>query len=284
MACRAHAEEILCRQPEFADFGIDWQLKFLFVLFWTLLAALPLYADVAPLIPLQHGYAVGDPRVLTQQRLFGLAHGMNLLAEACTREPAYREPLALAYAEWQERQAAAIAASHRDLARYYFAGRALDATRLDIARALRLKEQLSLKPGSTQLHAACDTFAEALHKPRYDLQQQYLLLSLAWRFSEATATQAQVEACRSLLTNSEAERLDQSAQLWRQTFAVGIAQAKATLDEHWEDVQLDGTLDEWTTRAREDGKRRAVAERCGDISQWLLTRKADPDDAFNAEP
>ncbi|MFY9326710.1 MAG: hypothetical protein WAO76_01610 [Georgfuchsia sp.] len=262
-------------------------MKYLFVLFWTLLTALPLHAETprpVPLVPLQQGYAVDNPRVLVQQRLFGLAHGVALLATACVREPGYRETLTPAYAEWQERQDAAIAASYRDLARYYFHDRALEATRLDITRALKLKEELSLKPGSKKMYAACDTFVEALHKPRYDLSLQYLLLSLAWRFSEAIATEARVEACRASLSDKEAAALDESAMLWHQTFDAGIAEAKRTLEQRWDDVQLDGTLEEWTARAQEDGKRSAVAERCKTLAQWLPTRKADPDDAFNAEP
>ena len=262
-------------------------MKTLFVLFWTLLAALPLHAETqrsVPLVPLHQGYAVDHPRVLAQQRLFGLAHGVALLAVACVREPAYRETLTLAYAEWQERQEPALAASQHDLARYYFRDRAAEATRLDIARALQLKDRLFLKPGAKDLHAACDTFVEALSKPRYDLGWQYLMLSLAWRLSEATATEARVEACHARLSAEENARLDESAILWRQAFDAGIEEAKKTLEQRWDDVQLDGTLDEWIARAREDGKRSAVAEHCNVLPQWLLTRKADPDDAFNAEP
>lgn len=262
-------------------------MKTLFVLFWTLLAALPLHAETqrqVPLVPLHQGYAADNPRVLAQQRLFGLAHGIALLAATCVREPAYRETLTLAYAEWQERQEPAIAASQRDLARYYFRDRAPEATRSDITRALKLKDRLSLKPGAKDLHAACDTFVEALNKPRYDLGRQYLMLSLAWRLSEATATKARVEACRVRLSAEETAHMDESATLWQQTFAAGIEEARKTLEQRWDDVQLDGTLDEWIARAHEDGKRSAVAERCNALAQWLLTRKADPDDAFNAEP
>ncbi|CAG4884859.1 exported protein of unknown function [Georgfuchsia toluolica] len=259
-------------------------MKSLFVLFWTLLAALPLHAETPQLVQRQQGYAIDNPRVLVQQRLFGLAHGIALLAATCGREPAYRETLPPVYAEWQERQESTIAASQRDLARYYFRDRALEATRRDIAHALKLKDSLSLKPGSQDLHAACATFVEALGKPRYDLGRQYLMLSLAWRLSEAMATEARVEACRARLPVEETARLDESALLWQQAFDAGIEEAKKTLAQRWDDVQLDGTFDEWMARAREDGKRSAVAERCNTLAQWLLTRKADPDDAFNTEP
>ncbi len=262
-------------------------MKYLFVLFWTLLNALPLHAETlrsVPLVPQHHGYALDNPRVLAQQRLFGLAQGVALLDATCVREPAYREALTPAYAEWQERQEATIAASYRDLARYYFHDRALEATESDIARALELKDRLSLKPKSKELNAACDTFAEALHKPHYDLSRQYLGLSLAWRLSEATATEARVAACRARLSAEESARLDEAAILWHQTFATGIEEAKKTLEQRWGDLQLDGTLGEWAARAREDGKRSAVPERCTALPRWLLTNKADPDDAFNTEP
>ena len=262
-------------------------MKYLGVLFWTLLAALPLHAETprsVPLVPLHQGYAVDNPRVLVQQRLFGLAHGVTLLAVTCMREPGYRETLTPVYAKWQERQETAIAASHRDLARYYFRDRAAEATAPDIAHALKLKDSLSFKPGSKELRAACDSFAEALHKPRYDLGQQYLWLSLAWRLSEATATEARVEACRARSSAPETARLDEAAILWHQAFDAGIGVAGKTLEQRWDDLLLDGTPDQWTARAREDGKRSAVAERCSAMPEWLLTRKADPDDAFNTEP
>lgn len=265
-------------------------MKHLFVLFWTLLAALPLFAEtprqvpLVPLVPLHQGYAVDNPRVLAQQRLFGLAHGVALLAATCVRETGYRETLTLTYADWQERQEAAIAASHRDLARHYFRDRALEASRPDISRALGLMDRLSFKPGSKELYAACDSFVEALKKPRYDLRQQYFLWSLAWRLSEATATEARENACRARLSKEETARLDESALLWHQTFDAGIVEAKKILGQRWDDAQLDGTLHEWTAQAREEGKRSGVAERCKALPQWLLTKKADPDDAFNTEP
>jgi len=259
-------------------------LKYLFVLFWTLLTALPLYAETPRLVPLHQGYALDNPRVLVQQRLFGLAHGITLLAATCVREPAYRETLTLAYAEWNEQQSATIEAGMRGLARYYFDEHAAEATRLDIVRALGLKERLKLKPGSPQLHAACDTFVEALQKPRYDLRQLYLLQSLAWRLAAATATQARAEACRARLPAEETAQLDAATMQWQKAYDIRVEEAKTILDQRWADAQLDGTLDEWLAQAREEGKRSAVAERCKALAQWLMTRNADPDDDFQPEP
>jgi hypothetical protein len=262
-------------------------LKYLFVLFWTLLVALPLHAETprpVPLVPLHQGYAMDNPRVLTQQRLFGLAHGVGLLAATCVREPAYREALTSAYAEWHDRQEATIAASYRDLARYYFRDRAAEAGRPDIARALGLKEGLDLKPGTSELRAACDTFAEALQKPRYDLSQLYRLQSIAWRLAAAAATQARAEACRARLSAEVSTQINEAMELWRKAYADGANEAKTILDQRWADAQIEGTLDEWLAQARRDGRRSAVAERCKAMPQWLMTKTADPDDDFQHEP
>jgi hypothetical protein len=262
-------------------------LKYLFVLFWTLLAALPLHAETprpVPLVPLHQGYALDNPRMLAQQRLFGLAHGVALLAATCVREPAYREALTLAYAEWHERHEATIAASYRDLARYYFRDRAAEASRLDIARTLGLRGELDLKPGSPELRAACDTFVEALKKPRFDLRSQYRLLFFAARLDAATVVEAEAEACHALLVDANIARLNEALALWRTTYVTGIMEAKTVLEQSWPESRIEATLDESLAQARKDGKRTAIAERCNAMTQWLMTRHADPDDAFNTEP
>jgi hypothetical protein len=240
-------------------------------------------AWAASLVPLRAGYAFDHPRILVQQRLFGLAHGVTLLAAACVNEPVYREPLTWVYTAWKEQQAAAIEASTRDLARYYFADRAAKATKLDILQALKLKDRLSLKPASRELQAACDTFAEAIKKPRYNLSQQFHLQSLASRLAAATATESRAAACRTMISAQEAARLDESVALWHQMVDAGVADAKAALEQHWDDSQLDGTLDEWLVQARANGKRRVTAEGCDRLSQWLRTKQANPDAAFNQQ-
>lgn len=259
-------------------------MKYLIVLFWTLLTALPLHAETPQLIPQRQGYALDNPRVLAQQRLFGLAHGITLLAAACVREPGNSEALTLAYAAWNEMQAAAIDASLRDLARFYFGDRATEATRLDIERALKLRDKLSIKPGSKGLREACATFAEALQKPRYDLRAQFHLQFLAARLEAATATEAETGACRSLLDNDDLARLDQAMGLWRATYGAGVEEARTTLEKHWPELRLDASFDGWLSRAQETGRKAAVTERCKTVPARLLTRKLDPDDAFNTDP
>ena len=241
-------------------------------------------SSAPPLQLLHTGYAFDHPRVLVQQRLFGLAHGVTLLAAACVEEPAYREPITLAYTEWKEQQASTIDASTDDLARYYFGHRAIEATRLDVVRALKLEDRLTLKPESKDLHAACDSFIESVRKPRYDLRQQFQLQLLASRLAEASATEARIDACRASLAARESAELDKAVAQWRQTFDTGVALAKATIEQRWSNSQLDGTFDEWLAQSRDQGKRSAVAERCKNMSQWLLTNRANPDDAFDRAP
>lgn len=249
----------------------------------SLCAVLTAAASAAALQPLHAGYAFDHPRILVQQRLFGLAHGVTLLAATCVRDPRYHA-LTLDYAEWNERQAAEIDTSTRDLARYYFGDRAAEATRLDIARALKLRERLDLKSGSKTFHDACATFAEALRKPRYDLRNQYYLQSLAARLEAAAATEAAAGACHGALPEAAAARLDEAMAQWRGTYGAGVGRAKAALERNWQDSQLEGTLEEWLAQAREKGQRGAVAERCNAMPQWLLTEHADPDTEFNAAP
>ena len=253
----------------------------------TLLAAglvLSASVEAVPLFPLHTGYAFDHPRVLVQQRLFGLAHGVTLLAAACVNEPAYHEPLTLAYTEWKEQQAATIDTSVNDLARYYFGEHAVEATRLDVSRALKLKDRLTLKPGSKELSAACDTFAEAIKKPLFDLRSQYLLLFLAQRVDIATTIETEVDACHSLLSVADVVQLDEALVLWHAAYGAGVDQAKTTLEQHWPESRIEATLADSLAQAREIGKRRAVAEHCKSLSQWLLSKQADPDDAFNRAP
>lgn len=263
-------------------------MKYLSVLFWTLLIALPVHAEstseLTTLIPAHQGYAFDHPRVLAQQRLFGLAHGVTLLAAACVSNQPYREPLTLAYTEWSEQQAAVIDASMHDLAHYYFADRAAEATRLDIVRALNLGDRLSLKPDSKVLHDACETFAEALHKPRFDLRNQYHLLFLAARLDAATTTEAEAEACHALLVDTDAAQLNEALAVWHTTYGAGVAEAKTALEQNWPESRIEATLEELLAQARERGKRAAIKASCDTMAARLLTRKQDPDAAFNTEP
>lgn len=128
-------------------------------------------ADPAPLVPLpgRVGYAFDHPEILVRQRLFGLAHGVNLLVSACLGRPAHAQATQVAYDRWQAAQHGAIAPLKTALAKYYFGPRAAEAHWQDVAGALGLKETIHPSLGGTPLDDACASLPAALQNPRYDI-------------------------------------------------------------------------------------------------------------------
>lgn len=127
--------------------------------------------DPVPLKPLpgRLGYAFNKPDILLRQRLFGLAHGMSLLAAACVDLPEQSVAVQKAYADWYARHARAIETVVRDLGVYYFGAQAGAAQWPDLVQALGLKQDIRLALGGFELSVACATLVEAMAKPRYDL-------------------------------------------------------------------------------------------------------------------
>lgn len=125
----------------------------------------------APLVvlPGRQGYAFEKPEILARQRIFGLAHGVSLLAAACLDLPAQASAIEEAYAAWHARQAAAIETVVHDLARHYFGPRFAEAQWPDLVKALGLKEDIGSALGEFTLEVACATLPQVLDKPRYDL-------------------------------------------------------------------------------------------------------------------
>ncbi len=91
-------------------------------------------ALAAPLKPLHQGYAFEETEVLVRQRLFGLAHGLSLLAGACLDLADQSGSTQEAYAAWHARQGAVIDGLVQDLSRYYFGTRAEEAHWGDLVR------------------------------------------------------------------------------------------------------------------------------------------------------
>jgi hypothetical protein len=113
------------------------------------------------------GYEVDNPRILTQQLLWGVVHGVRLLGLACQRRG--DKTAAQAYVDWLDRQWPRIRAAEHDLARHYFR---LDQAPMEtIDGALRLKPALD-QPDS-ELGEACASLPEALGAVRYDLERYY---------------------------------------------------------------------------------------------------------------
>lgn len=121
------------------------------------------------ILPGREGYAFGKPEILVRQRLFGLAHGVSLLAATCLDLPEHTVPIQHAYAAWHALHAQAIATIVHDLANYYFGEQAAAAQWPDLVRALKLKENINAALGDFELSAACATLPQAMEGPRYDL-------------------------------------------------------------------------------------------------------------------
>jgi hypothetical protein len=117
------------------------------------------------------GYAFEKPEILVRQRLFGLAHGISLLAAACLDLPAHSKPIQDAYAAWHAKQGKAIETIVRDLAHYYFGPRANEARWPDVSRALNLGDDIQPALNDLTLHAACASLPEAIGRPRYELDR-----------------------------------------------------------------------------------------------------------------
>jgi hypothetical protein len=250
------------------------------------------------LTPVHKGYAFDKPAVLVQQRLFGLAHGVTLLVSTCLADGSAtnsRDSILEAYAKWDSAQAHIIEELQGSLSSYYFAERSAAAKWADIAAALNLPAVLALKPGSLEMMAACDSLPETLQKPRYDLERQYRLQRLAARLAAATTTEALADACRASLPDEAAQSIEEGMQRWREAYGTLVSDARATLEQQWDDAQLDGNLEDWLAQARGKGQRAAKAKflastkgekilSCNNFSAWLLTGQANPDDEFDSRP
>lgn len=126
--------------------------------------AMPVLADEeTAAAPVPQGYVFERPELLADQLIWGIAHGVRLLALACAR--AGRGDAAEAWVAWQERERPQILAANRRLGLHYFG--LADAPADALAGALGLAGALALPP--EQLEPACASLAEALAQPRYDL-------------------------------------------------------------------------------------------------------------------
>lgn len=126
---------------------------------------------VLEVLPKRQGYAFDEPGVLIRQRLFGLAHGLSMLAAACLDLPEHSTPIQNAYATWHAEQARAIETLVLDLARHYFGPRAAEARWQDLALALNLNDSIHPALGQVSLQDACASLPEAIARPRYQFDK-----------------------------------------------------------------------------------------------------------------
>jgi hypothetical protein len=157
------------------------------------------------------GYEFGKPRLLTQQLIWGLAHGVKLLAETC-RGQEVGQAVASAYADWLERYKLRIQGAARDLSRHYFGQDAVAAEALNAA--LHLKAQLDLPPDD--LAPACSSAVQAIEAPRHDLDLFYALRRDAARVERAEAVRSRVAACLDKLAAEPAAHVAARFAAWVQ--------------------------------------------------------------------
>ena len=138
-------------------------------------SAIPPVEPLKKVLPGRTGYAFDQPPILLRQRLFGLAHGVSLLAAACTALPEHAAATQTAFLAWHDQQAVAIEKVVSDLTAYYFGpqggggGGGGAAQWQDLTRALKLKERLDQSLGQFELGVACASLNQAITGPRYDL-------------------------------------------------------------------------------------------------------------------
>src|SRR5690606_26743105 len=173
-------------------------------------AAPPLVSDT------RLGYAFEFPRVLAEQRLFGIAHGASLLATACLDAPDQADAAADAYTQWYEQQQVQIEMLQSELAEFYFGPRANEASWAQIAATLKLRPAIGLAPDSEQLSAACASLPEALRQPRYDLAALFQLEAALAGMMTAARAEAQTAACSARLPEAERPALAARYAEWQQ--------------------------------------------------------------------
>ena len=114
------------------------------------------------------GYAFENPRLLAHQLIWGIVHGVRLLALTCRERG--RDSATIAYLDWMDQQSPRVRAASVDLARHYFHRDEASTEALDAA--LNLKPYLDTAP--QLIGPACATLAEALKQERYDLEKFFL--------------------------------------------------------------------------------------------------------------
>jgi hypothetical protein len=246
--------------------------------------------------PERQGYAFGHPRILAQQTLFGLSHGISLLARACSLLPEEGELAREAYDAWETRNRIRIELAENELASYYFTPPAEEVRRLDLIQALQLKSDLGLSTDGPELKAACATLPEALAKSRYDLEAQWLLKGDVERLRRATETRELVSQCRQQTAPEAVERLDAALATWEQANAASEAEARqrlvadmATLpDPKQPDQPADGEalMKTWQDELRRGVGRRlayGAAEACPGLTDALPGKAHALIHAFDAE-
>jgi hypothetical protein len=235
--------------------------------------------------PTRLGYAFEHPRILTQQRLFGLAHGISLLAASCLDVSERMEEVQDAYAPWRERQAATIDEAVVELSAYYFGADAA-ADWQHLTEVMHLKDALPFAPDSDELKAACATFAQALRRPRYDLTAQFRLQELLSQITVALETDARAVHCKTRLPGDSLTLLEARYGFWREINEPVVHRAREVLEKEWPalDNGAAQSLEEWIKAMRQEARVRGSVDDCLRFSEWLKSPDAALRQAFHAVP
>jgi hypothetical protein len=216
----------------------------------------------------RQGYAFDYPRVLAEQRLFGVAHGVSLLATACLDVPAQADAAADAYTHWYEQQQPLIATLKDELAVFYFGAQADAASWSHIAETLKLRDRLSLAPDSAALKAACESLPEALRQPRYDLTSLFQLEASLAAVSTAARAESQTAACAALLSETERPAFNAHYADWQRREADAIASAQTQMLLYWQNTGTPGKPEEWVKATKKRYAQIAPGV-CEKLPAWL---------------
>lgn len=241
-------------------------------------------ASTLPLVSIERqGYAFEFPRVLAQQRLFGIAHGVSLLAAACLDVPEHMEAAGDAYDKWRDQQSVPIDAAEQELAVFYFGNRANEAEWLNIVRALNLREKLDHGTDAPELIAACASLPQALQQPRYDLNAMFRLEEALAVTTLAVRAETQTERCLTQLPESQRPALAAAYATWQEANAAAAATARTQVHSAWLESGSQGEADAWLeTLPQRYAKPSAAA--CQRMETWLASPKASLAMAFALPP
>lgn len=239
--------------------------------------------EVASTAPRQPGYAFDYPRMLAQQRLFGIAHGVSLLAAACRGVPEFSQEAEGSYDAWRARQQPAIDAAGSDLSAYYF-GAGPPADRQTLARTLQLRDALDYPPDAVELRAACATLPQALQQPRYDLVERFRLEELMARIVAAVAIEARERHCRERFADAGRRIHAARYALWREINAPVLQQASAALAGAWPQDGPAATFADWSAALRHEARAGGSLSECRAFSVALKQPESALRNVFRMPP
>jgi hypothetical protein len=225
----------------------------------------------------RQGYAFEFPRVLAEQRLFGIAHGVALLAEACHPDPAVTS----AYAEWRERQREPLDAIKNELAVFYYGTHAADASWANVASTLNLRPRLDLAP--ERLQEACASLPQALQEARYDIAGRLRLEAALAQNALAIRVETQHDVCATRLADHDGAILAEHYAAWASRENAAATEARARLDQEWVANAMSGEADDVIKALRHKYSNPPQAT-CEKLADWLDTPAATIEQAFAPAP